>query len=85
MGGVFFLIESVWPSIIIMFFLEPATADELTTDRRIMFFSTYLSGRQAPFRAIESGRVDDGQTNYVLLTESVWPSSVVPSQRKRMG
>ena len=58
---------------------EPATADGLTTYRRILFFLTYLSGRRAPFRARDCGWVDDGQTNSVLFYLSVWPSSAVPS------
>jgi hypothetical protein len=49
------------------------------TDRRILFLLTYLSGRRSSFR--DSGRVDDGQTNSVLIDLSVWPSIVIPSQR----
>jgi hypothetical protein len=33
----------------------------------------------------DSGRVDNGQTNYVLFHLSVWPSSAVPSQRTANG
>ncbi len=42
-----------------------------------------LSGCQAQFRARDSGRVNDGQTNSVLFDLFVWPSSAVPSQRQR--
>ena len=35
------------------------------TDRRILFFLTYLSGRRASFRANGLRTVDDGQTNSV--------------------
>ena len=52
----------------------------LTTDRRILFFFTYLSGRRTQFRAADRGRVDDGQTNSVLFHLSVLPSSAVPSR-----
>ena len=46
-------------------------------DRLILFFFTYLSGRQALFRASDSGRDVDGQTNSVLFDLSVWPSSAI--------
>jgi hypothetical protein len=48
-----------------------------TTDRRILFFFTYLSGRRALFLA---NKTTDRRILY-FLTESVWPSSAVPSQR----
>ena len=41
--------------------------ERLTTDRQILFFFTYLSGRQVPFRASENRTGDDGQTNSVLF------------------
>ena len=73
-----------------------------------------MSGRRAPFRASDCGRIDDGQTNSVsfdttclavehrfepapadgltmdrqillVLTQSVWPSSALPSQRSADG
>jgi hypothetical protein len=37
------------------------------TDRRILFFFTYLSGRRRHFEPEASGRVDDGHTNFVLF------------------
>ncbi len=57
---------SVWPSTAI---LSQRTAD-VTTDRRILFFFTYLSVERRSEPA-ESGRVDDEQTNSVLFHLSV--------------
>jgi hypothetical protein len=55
------------------------TVDGLTKDRRILFFLTYLSGRQTWYQnePADSGWVDEGQTNSVLFDLSVWPSIVV--------
>ena len=41
---------------------EPAAAGRLTTDRRIMFFLTYLSGRRYRSQPADCGWMDDGQT-----------------------
>ena len=49
-------------------------ADGLTTDSRTLFFFTYLSGRRAPVGAVESGQVDDGQTNSVRAPFSQQPA-----------
>ena len=45
------------------------TVDGLTKDRRILFFLTYLSGRQTWYQnePADSGWVDEGQTNSVLF------------------
>jgi hypothetical protein len=62
----YFLTESVWPSSTVP---SKRTADGLTTDRRIMYFLTesvwpVVKRNSEP---ADSGRVDDGQTNYVLF------------------
>ena len=51
--------------IMVRVFFVTKRAVGLTTDRQILFFFTYLSGRQAPFRASEQRTGDDGQTNSV--------------------
>jgi hypothetical protein len=59
---------SVWPSSVVP---SQRNADGMTTDRRILFFFTYLSGRRVPFRGRDFGLVDDGQTNSDLFDLTV--------------
>ena len=74
---------SVWPSSA----ASQRTDDGFTTDRRILFFLTYLSGRRScavPSQLLRTadGFVGDGQTKSVLvLFDTVWLSSVVPSRQ----
>ncbi len=43
------------------------TADGMTTDRRILFFLTYLSGRRSLPNPADRGQDDNRQTKYVLF------------------
>ena len=53
--------------------------DWSTTDRRVLIFFTYQSGRGKSYHnePADCQWVDDEQTNSVLFELSVWPSSIV--------